>query len=135
MRPLSTLTPHVQFGEAEVICYIGTKNRKQRYECKCRCGTTFIAYKEHLLSGRTTCCPQCAKGYDLREKRMNGWVAIHKEGRAKNGEALWLCRCETCGTEIKVSSSAFRKGRIKCCKHACLQEDIQSESDFCKYTF
>jgi hypothetical protein len=61
---------------------------------------------------------------DLVGKKFNRLTVISRVPKNKDGQVVWLCKCD-CGMEKPVTSYALRKGRIKSCE--CLQRKISSE--------
>ena len=125
--------PGTYINSLKILRFAGTSpSGKDFYECECRCGNTFVTYRDHIISGRTKTCQQCAKSFDIKGEINNGWRAEQRDGRASNGEALWLCRCETCGRTMTVRSGKFRKGKMPECSH---DNNREEESDFPPYIF
>jgi 5-methylcytosine-specific restriction endonuclease McrA len=59
---------------------------------------------------------------DITGQRFNRWVVLYKNGRAKNRETLWHCKCD-CGKESDVGSYQLVKGKSKSC--GCLSNEIK----------
>ena len=76
-----------QFGDLKVIKYIGD----QKWECKCSCGNTIIAHRNHLIDGRTTSC-----GHNINKDPID--LTKLKFGKLQPikymGNKNWLCQCE-----------------------------------------
>ena len=47
------------FGKWKVLEYVDTKNKLQRYSCRCKCGTINIIYGSDLRVKKTTQCTSC----------------------------------------------------------------------------
>lgn len=58
---------------------------------------------------------------DLTGQTFSRWTVISEEGRNKDGDIKWLCKCE-CGTSRSVSSKGLRKGTSKSC--GCLKQEL-----------
>lgn len=61
---------------------------------------------------------------DLTGKRYFRLTVIENAGKRKNGEAMWLCKCD-CGNEIVTRGSLLRGGRTRSC--GCLKNELSSE--------
>lgn len=53
------------------------------------------------------------KFIDITGKKYGSLTVLRRSG-TKNGQALWVCRCD-CGTEKEVESYLLRKGLVKTC--------------------
>jgi hypothetical protein len=62
---------------------------------------------------------------DITGQRFGRLVAIERQGRAKNGNALWLCQC-SCGNMTVVESYGLRHGSTKSC--GCLRSEMSSKA-------
>lgn len=51
---------------------------------------------------------------DLSGQRFGSLIAIGRSGTARDGNALWLCKCD-CGNVSIVDGSSLRKGNTKTC--------------------
>lgn len=132
----SKLETGTMIGELEILSYAGMKSRRQRYLCECPCGEQFIAYKEHLLSGRTKRCPSCARTKNITGYTHEMWTAIRRVGRTGDGNAIWQCRCQVCNRVASFKLSSIMKGQIPLCTHSIdmLQDsDNEDKSDLFRY--
>lgn len=68
---------------------------------------------------------KCTK-IDITGQTYGRWFVLNEEGRYKNGEILWRCKC-TCrlGTERIVRGSELRNEKSQSC--GCLQRELLSE--------
>jgi len=60
---------------------------------------------------------------DITGKTFGRLIVIERHGRAKNGNALWLCKC-SCGNTSVADSYGLRHGVTKSC--GCLRSEIAS---------
>lgn len=104
-------------GDIKIIAFAGEKAEKHRYECECKCGAHFIAYKEHLLSGRTKSCPRCAAGKDLTGTVIGTWKVSYRVGTTVSGHKIWRCHCEVCGAIADLSSRSIARKKWPVCDH------------------
>lgn len=111
------LDPGMILNELEIISYVGMKSNRQRYECECSCGELFIAYKEHLLSGRTKKCPYCTRAKDLRGMESGNWIAERRAGKNPAGAVVWQCYCQVCNRKAFFESSEFLNKTLPICSH------------------
>lgn len=54
-------------------------------------------------------------GDSMVGEKHNKWTVLSFDGRNKNNNSMWLCRCD-CGTEKVVMGSHLRNGQSKQCK-------------------
>ena len=57
---------------------------------------------------------------NISGKRFGRWFVLHRSGRNKHQQALWLCRCD-CGNESEVSANSLVMGNSLSC--GCLHYD------------
>lgn len=62
---------------------------------------------------------------DITGQKFGRLVAIERHGRAKNGNALWLCQC-CCGNTTIVESYGLRHGTTRSC--GCLRSETSSQA-------
>lgn len=97
-----------QFGEWEVLEYLG--NRK--YKCRCSCGAIKEVHGYQLRSGKTSSCGHEYKSrQDIVGKTFGEWTVLEQVD-----EENCLCRC-SCGVERKVSKHNLQRGGSKSCGH------------------
>ena len=94
-----------------------SKNGSLMWLCRCDCGTEKYVRSDSLLSGRIKSCgcynKDVAKAH--LEGQKYGFLTVVKEnGRNKDGEVLWLCKCD-CGNEHTVKSVNLIHGYVKSC--------------------
>lgn len=110
-----------KFGKLTVIekSYKG-KNGKYFYKCLCDCGGIKYVYKTHLKKGLVKSCG-CIKHkeIDLTNKKFGNLTAIKKLDKKKNGQRIWLCKCD-CGNIKEVRADKLRNGNVKSC--GCLKK-------------
>ena len=74
--------------------------------------------QEHLRGGDNTNHVR-----NLTGQRFGRWVALERVGATKNGQSLWLCKCD-CGKQKIVHMSDLRNGSSQSC--GCLQRELSS---------
>lgn len=67
-----------------------------------------------------------SKLIDLTGQRFGRLTVVKKDGVAKSGHALWLCKCD-CGNTKVISSNQLRVGTLSC---GCLQRE--RAANFCR---
>jgi len=60
------------------------------------------------------------------ERRFGRWEVLKKTSERRNGQIMYLCRCE-CGIERLVDANSLTRGKSRSC--GCLRSDIVSEMD------
>ena len=116
------IQPGTIFGYLTVIKDLGLKeslseNHKRRYSlCKCVCGKE-IEVQNHVLEAgyKKSCgCMQYVnkKGTNIKNltgQKFNALTVLKDSGeRTKEGNVLWLCKCD-CGRLTKISTSNIKK--------------------------
>jgi hypothetical protein len=51
---------------------------------------------------------------DLTGRQFGFWTVLHRQGTARTGAVMWLCRC-TCGNEKAVVGASLKKGESTSC--------------------
>lgn len=70
---------------------------------------------------------------DISGKKYGRLTVIQRNGKAKNGNALWLCKCD-CGKTTTVDSYNLRSGHVKSC--GCLaKEQVKKRRNYNKFEF
>ena len=122
----------MRFGKLIVIERKGSnKYGRALWLCKCDCGNEKIQSSRDLLGGHATSCG-CSKKErikdltfeDLIGQRFGRLIVIRQEGRTKNKQVKWLCKCD-CGNEAVVTTSHLKLGHIKSC--GCLLKETTIE--------
>lgn len=118
-----------RFGRLTVVEEAGrTKDRKDKWLCRCDCGKTKIVLGYSLRSGTTRSCgclqreiastaPAMVKRVYppvISGNRYGKLTAIKPTGETKHGKAIWLCRCD-CGNMCEVMFTRLVAGRTKSC--------------------
>lgn len=62
---------------------------------------------------------------DLAGKRFNRLVVLRRNGNAKSGDRLWLCKCD-CGNEVSVTTNKLTSGNTKSC--GCLKSEQSAKT-------
>jgi hypothetical protein len=65
-----------------------------------------------------------SKFIDMTGQRFGRLLVVEKNGVAKSGHALWLCKCD-CGNSYIISSNQLKNGTQSC---GCLQRERAAES-------
>jgi 5-methylcytosine-specific restriction endonuclease McrA len=100
--------------------------RTRRFECLCDCGKLVALRKDHILSERKFCSPQCSllsvsRKLDLIGKTINRWTVIEYAGQDKR-RTMWKASC-SCGTVRTISGASLLIGQTKSC--GCLLKDMR----------
>lgn len=94
-----------------------SKSGSLMWLCRCDCGTEKYVRSDSLLSGRIKSCgcynKDVAKAH-LEGQRFGFLTVIKENGRNKDGDVMWLCRCD-CGNEHTVKSVNLIHGYVKSC--------------------
>lgn len=94
-----------------------SKNGSLMWLCRCDCGTEKYVRSDSLLSGRIKSCgcynKDVAKAH-LEGQRFGFLTVVKENGRNKDGDVLWLCKCD-CGNEHTVKSVNLIHGYVKSC--------------------
>lgn len=98
-----------QFGEWEVLEYVG----KNKWHCRCSCGTERNINRCDLESGKTKSCGHSTTGFkDLTGKMFNEWEVL-----SYLGESKYECRC-SCGKLGIVTRRDLLTGQSRSCGHS-----------------
>lgn len=66
------------------------------------------------------------KKIDMTGSVIGRLTVVRENGRAKNGEVMWLCKCSCpLGNEVTVQGADLRNGRIQSC--GCLQRECAAK--------
>ena len=86
------------------------------WRCVCDCGNeVFVASRNLKNQNTTSCgCGRAARYTDITGQRFGMLTAGSLVGRNKNGQTLWLCRCD-CGGEVVTTYGQLRAGYRKSC--------------------
>lgn len=71
------------------------------------------------------------KRRDLTGQRFGRLVVIEENGKAKNGNIRWRCKCD-CGNEITTEGTKLTRGNTKSC--GCLQKEVARNMNFTDLT-
>lgn len=94
-----------RFGKWTVLEYVD----KQKYLCRCDCGTERVIYSPSLTAGKTRSCG-CASKIDLTGQKLDKLTILKKLPNSR-----YLCRCE-CGKEFVRSYTFLRTPYQKSCR-------------------
>lgn len=118
-------------GEGESVRHPSGAVSKS-WECRCDCGNVVYVSTSHLKSGHTKSCG-CLRnegGKEVRDitgQRFGKLVAIRENGRTKQGQAMWLCKCD-CGNEKTIATSSLVNGLTKSC--GCYNRERTREKNY-----
>ena len=62
---------------------------------------------------------------DITGQHFGRLIAVHRAGRAKNGNALWFCQCQ-CGRTCVVDSYVLRHGKTRSCGCLAVEQSRQN---------
>ena len=107
-------------GKLTAIKRIGTNKWKTAiWLCKCECGNTKNVSTTDFKANKVKSCG-CLYKINLIGKKFNKLTIIKEIGKAKNGQSIWLCKCD-CGNITKVMYGNLVKGTVKSC--GCLRKE------------
>lgn len=110
-----------QFGDWYVVKYLGRRDRKSFYLCRCSCGTEREIRSYDLTHSVTKSC-----GHEIKDKREK-----LKGNHFGEWEVLQVIDCKTalckcsCGVEKEVSLNSLKNGTSKSCGHA-YKDDLKA---------
>lgn len=123
-----------RFGKLVVLergeNYISPNGTKlTRWICQCDCGEIIHTTLSHLKYGHTKSCG-CMKNLGYSKKILTGQrfgklLVIEEKHRSKNGNVMWLCKCD-CGNETVVNSSHLIQNHTLSC--GCLHKESMKNS-------
>lgn len=124
------------FGRWTVIDYAeNDKFGREKWKCKCECGTIRNVSKCTLINGQSKSCG-CLNRELIKIRSKNNYIDLTDKtfGRltalerviSKNGKPKWKCKCE-CGNIVEVDSYNLRKGLTKSC--GCYQKEMASKAN------
>jgi hypothetical protein len=103
-----------RFGKLIAISYSpGSRRNEGGWLCKCDCGKDTFVSGANLRTGNTKSCG-CLVFKNIAGQKFGKLTVLKQDGFSRNGEALWLCRCE-CGNEKIINGSNLRRGHIVSC--------------------
>jgi hypothetical protein len=96
--------------------YVGRDDEgRALWRFRCDCGNEIVEVGSKVKSGRKKSCG-CRQGLfqDHTGEKYNHLTALECVGRAKDGNPLWLCRCD-CGNLHTVTARCLVHGQTKSC--------------------
>ena len=89
------------------------------WKCRCDCGQEILVESRKLKPGAIYSCgceeSPVTVGKDLTGLRFGKLTVLKKsENRAKDGNPLWVCRCD-CGNTVDVRQSNLQSGTTTSC--------------------
>jgi hypothetical protein len=111
-----------RFGKLIVLEYMGSRNHRAQWKCKCDCGNIKNISGKELRSGHSQSCG-CSRIEDLTGM-VFGKLTVEKISHTNSKGAFWLCKCD-CGKSKTVSAKNLKKGDCKSC--GCLTKEINAK--------
>ena len=105
-----------RFGKLLVLERAGSdKHRMALWKCRCDCGVEKIINGNSLSQGKSNSCG-CMQNKlkDLVGMKFNRLTIVERAENNKNGQAMWVCKCE-CGNYITAFASNIVRGITKSC--------------------
>lgn len=112
-RPSRTIDIKGQtYNHLEVLYYVGSKNKRSEWLCKCNnCGKYVIVDSHNLRSGHTKSCG-CLISEKLRKDKVEkqyGYLKVLKYDCSKNESPYYIVECKNCGRVYSANGSAILK--------------------------
>ena len=117
-----------RFERIQVLAFSGRASGTVLWQCRCDCGTEFIARAGNLLTGHTRSCGCLHREMlspDIAGQRFGRVVAVERSGSADRN-SLWICRCD-CGNEFVTKGVSLRNGGTQSC--GCARAESSAESN------
>lgn len=108
-----------KFGRLTVIGNPKIGTRGTIWSCLCDCGKIVDVCSADLVHQNTKSCG-CIKAElhstmnDLTNQRFGKLVAVKTEKIQKDGQRVWLCKCD-CGSFTEVSAGSLRTNKTSSC--------------------
>ncbi len=120
--PIKEIKQGKRFGYLTVLSFDSVKKEKNNrscawYLCKCVCDKLTKVRGPQLRNGMVQSCGCRRKDHlydNLVGKKFNRWTVLRRDGKTKEGAALWECKCE-CGKIKKVRTHSLIAGVSKSC--------------------
>lgn len=115
-----------KYSHLTIIDYIGLKNNKKTYICRCVCGKHIEAYLKYLKDGsKKSCgCQRNKPQFKDLTNQVFGKLRVLKKDLVKTTHTKWICRCE-CGVEKSILGPSLSAGKTKSC--GCIQKSVVSK--------
>jgi len=125
MKQKTIITIGMKFGMLTVLeierAGVLDKDKHKKCKCKCDCGNVKTVRSNNLIKGDVKSCGcLISKHKNILGKRFGRLTTIKDVGRASNGSALWLCKCD-CGNEVIVRQCNLHSGNVQSC--GCYMKD------------
>lgn len=104
------------FGNLTVISYAFTKDNRNYWKCRCKCGNVVDVATASLTSGNTKSCG-CLIHEDSFEDLTGqkfGRLTVVSFNYKLNNKVYWNCICD-CGNKTTVESTKLKSGKTKSC--------------------
>ena len=104
--------------------YVSPKGcHRSQWKCRCLlCGNEDVVIMDTVLKKGTKQSCGCIE--DLTNKKFGRLTVILRDGKDKDGNTLWKCRCD-CGNFISITHHRLIIGDVKSC--GCLRKDFAKE--------
>lgn len=108
----------------QVDDYISPKGcHRSQWKCKCLlCNNDEVIIMDIVLKKQTKLSCGCID--DLTGKRFGRLTVISKDGKDKNNNTIWHCKCD-CGNTVSVIHSRLTNENVRSC--GCLRSDMAVE--------
>lgn len=108
-----------KFNSLSVISYVGIRNGKRVWLCKCDCGNELEVTTGTLnSSGKKSC--GCLSKINLIGQKFGRLTVISQAESNNKKVRRWWCSCD-CGNEISVITGSLTNGNTKSC--GCLNKE------------
>ena len=100
------------YNHLEVLYYVGSKNKRSEWLCKCNnCGKYVVVDSHNLRSGHTKSCG-CLISEKLRKDKVGkqyGYLKVLKYDCSKNESPYYIVECKNCGRVYSANGYAIEK--------------------------
>lgn len=106
-------------------------DNKILWDCVCKCGNNTTVLGSNLSAGRVKSCgcfeieSRLKRKINLVGKAFGRLSVISEKGRSKDGNVMWLCRCD-CGKEITTNGRNLKRGDTNSC--GCVRSEYYSSA-------
>lgn len=127
-----------RFGRLVVIEHAGRKRTENVWRCKCDCGRETDVLTGLLVHGKTRSCgclQDETRRRDITGQTRGHLTALHPTGEKKNGETVWLWRCDCGQTVSRTTGSVGSWGVTMCpdCAHRLKQTQADGMREHVKH--
>jgi len=107
-----------------VVSFSHVNEGRAYWNCKCDCGDEVVIPTNRLRGKKAAKSCGCLQRSSLVGMRFNRLLVIESTGRKKNGNYIWLCKCD-CGETVEVAGSSLTSGATQSC--GCLNWDNRNK--------